>query len=92
MRLGRAALQRCRLVVTTFRAITEFTKSCGRGTAPTGGGLLLKPRSVPHDFQATPVILVAACRRADVLVKERLGLETFLDKLIVKRRQQRRSR
>jgi len=36
----------------------------------------------PHDFQATPGDLVRL-QKADVLVKNGLGLETFLDKLIV---------
>ncbi|MGB7563620.1 MAG: zinc ABC transporter substrate-binding protein, partial [Prochlorococcaceae cyanobacterium] len=66
-------------VVTTFLPITEFTRavagSCATVTAliPTNVG--------PHDFQATPRDL-ARLQKADVLVKNGLGVEAFLDKLV----------
>lgn len=66
-------------VVTTFLPITEFTQavagSCATVTAliPTNVG--------PHDFQATPGDL-ARLQKADVLVKNGLGFEGFLDKLV----------
>ncbi|APD49619.1 zinc ABC transporter substrate-binding protein [Synechococcus sp. CS-602] len=67
-------------VVTTFLPITEFTKAVA-GTCATVEALM--PTTVsPHDFQATPGDLVRL-QKADVLVKNGLGLETFLDKLIV---------
>ena len=66
-------------VVTTFLPITLFTKAVAGDCAlvepllPSGVG--------PHDFQARPADL-ARLQRARVLVKNGLGLETFLDKLI----------
>jgi len=67
-------------VVTTFLPITEFTKAVA-GECATVEPLM--PTTVsPHDFQATPSDLVRL-QKADVLVKNGLGLETFLDKLIL---------
>jgi zinc/manganese transport system substrate-binding protein len=66
-------------VVTTFLPITEFTRAVA-GDCATVQALI--PTNVgPHDFQATPTDL-ARLRKADVLVKNGLGLEQFLGKLI----------
>lgn len=66
-------------VVSTILPITEFTKAVA-GNCATVQPLI--PTNVgPHDFQAKPNDLVLMSK-ADVLVKNGLGLETFLDKLI----------
>ncbi|MCT0200317.1 zinc ABC transporter substrate-binding protein [Synechococcus sp. CS-1325] len=66
-------------VVTTFLPITEFTRAVA-GDCATVQALI--PANVgPHDFQATPSDLVRL-QNASVLVKNGLGLEEFLDKLI----------
>ncbi len=66
-------------VVTTFLPITGFTKAVAGDCATVHA---LVPTNVgPHDFQATPSDLVKL-QKADVLVKNGLGLESFLDKLI----------
>jgi zinc/manganese transport system substrate-binding protein len=66
-------------VVTTFLPITEFTRAVA-GDCATVQALI--PTNVgPHDFQATPTDL-ARLQKADVLVKNGLGLEEFLGKLI----------
>lgn len=66
-------------VVSTILPITEFTKAVA-GNCATVQPLI--PTNVgPHDFQAKPNDLVLVSQ-ADVLVKNGLGLETFLDKLI----------
>ena len=66
-------------VVTTFLPITLFTQAvageCASVTA------LIPPHLGPHDFQATPAD-VNALGTAKVLVKNGLGMEGFLDKLI----------
>ena len=66
-------------VVTTFLPITLFTRAvagdCAEVTA------LIPAASGPHDFQARPGD-VAAIRNAKVLVKNGLGMESFLDKLV----------
>ena len=66
-------------VVTTVLPITLFTKAvageCATVTA------LIPPSLGPHDFQAKPGDLVAL-RQARVLVKNGLGMEGFLDKLV----------
>ncbi len=66
-------------VVTTFLPITLFTRAvagdCAEVTA------LIPAASGPHDFQARPGD-VAAIRNARVLVKNGLGMESFLDKLV----------
>ncbi|MCT0206561.1 metal ABC transporter solute-binding protein, Zn/Mn family [Synechococcus sp. CS-1332] len=66
-------------VVTTFLPITLFTRAvagdCAEVTA------LIPAASGPHDFQAKPGD-VAAIRNARVLVKNGLGMESFLDKLV----------
>jgi zinc transport system substrate-binding protein len=66
-------------VVTTFLPITLFTRAvagdCAEVTA------LVPPGIGPHDFQARPSD-VAALRNASVLVKNGLGMETFLDGLV----------
>ena len=67
------------LVLTTFLPITLFTRAvagdCAEVTA------LIPAASGPHDFQARPGD-VAAIRNARVLVKNGLGMESFLDKLV----------
>ena len=66
-------------VVSTVLPITEFAKAVAGSCAKVQP---LIPANVgPHDFQATPNDLVLI-HQADVLVKNGLGLETFLDKLI----------
>ncbi|MCP9915727.1 metal ABC transporter solute-binding protein, Zn/Mn family [Cyanobium sp. ATX 6F1] len=66
-------------VVTTFLPITEFTRAVAGDCATVNA--LIPTKVGPHDFQATPTDL-ARLRQADVLVKNGLGLEGFLDKLI----------
>ena len=66
-------------VVTTILPITEFTKAVAGSCAKVQP--LIPANRGPHDFQATPNDLVLVSK-ADVLVKNGLGLETFLDKLI----------
>ena len=65
-------------VVTTFLPITLFTEAvageCATITA------LIPPNLGPHDFQATPSD-IAALSNAQILVKNGLGMEYFLDKL-----------
>ncbi len=65
-------------VVTTFLPITLFTEAvageCATVTA------LIPPNLGPHDFQATPTD-IAALSNAQILVKNGLGMEYFLDKL-----------
>ena len=65
-------------VVTTFLPITLFTEAvageCATVTA------LIPPNLGPHDFQATPSD-IAALSNAQILVKNGLGMEYFLDKL-----------
>ena len=72
---GGKALQ----VVTTFLPITLFTRavagSCAEVTA------LVPPGSGPHDFQASPASLLNL-QRARVLVKNGLGMESFLEPLV----------
>jgi zinc/manganese transport system substrate-binding protein len=66
-------------VVTTFLPITIFTRAVAGDCADVTP---LMPSNIgPHDFQATPDQLMRL-RHADVLVKNGLGLEVFLDKLI----------
>ena len=66
-------------VVSTFLPITLFTRAvageCATVTA------LIPPAIGPHDYQASPDA-VTALGRADVLVKNGLGMEGFLDKLV----------
>jgi zinc transport system substrate-binding protein len=66
-------------VLTTLLPITLFTRAvagdCAEVTA------LIPAASGPHDFQARPAD-VAAIRNARVLVKNGLGMESFLDKLV----------
>ncbi len=66
-------------VITTFLPITLFTEAvageCATVTA------LIPPNLGPHDFQATPSD-IAALSNAQILVKNGLGMEYFLDKLI----------
>ena len=66
-------------VVTTFVPITLFTRAVAGECAEVRA--LIPPQMGPHDFQARPADL-AALRDARVLVKNGLGIEAFLDKLI----------
>ena len=66
-------------VVSTVLPVTLFTRAvagdCARVTA------LIPPSTGPHDFQARPGDL-ATLRQARVLVKNGLGMEGFLDRLL----------
>jgi zinc/manganese transport system substrate-binding protein len=66
-------------VVTTILPITLFTRavagSCAEVTA------LVPPGSTAHDVQASPASLLSL-RQARVLVKNGLGMETFLEPLV----------
>lgn len=66
-------------VVTTFVPITLFTRAVAGACAEVRA--LVPPQLGPHDFQARPADL-AALREARVLVKNGLGMEGFLDKLV----------
>jgi len=66
-------------VATTFLPITLFTRavagSCAEVTA------LIPPGGSPHEFQASPASLLSL-RRARVVVKNGLGMESFLEPLV----------
>lgn len=66
-------------VLTTFVPITLFTRAVAGACADVRA--LIPPQIGPHDFQARPSDL-AALRRARVLVKNGLGIEAFLDRLL----------
>ncbi|MDC0251455.1 zinc ABC transporter substrate-binding protein [Synechococcus sp. AH-551-P21] len=66
-------------VVTTFLPITLFTEAVAGECATVTS--LIAPNLGPHDFQATPAD-ISALSNASVLVKNGLGMEYFLDKLI----------
>ncbi|NBP32420.1 MAG: zinc transporter substrate-binding protein [Synechococcaceae bacterium WB8_1A_041] len=66
-------------VLTTFMPINLFTKAVAGNCAEVQA--LIPPNSGPHDFQAKPADL-NALRQAKVLVKNGLGMEGFLGKLI----------
>ncbi len=66
-------------VVTTFVPITLFTRAVAGDCAQVRA--LVPPQVGPHEFQARPADLTAL-RGAQVLVKNGLGIEGFLDKLI----------
>ena len=66
-------------VLTTFVPITLFTRAVAGTCAEVRA--LIPPQIGPHDFQARPSDL-AALRRARVLVKNGLGIEAFLDRLL----------
>jgi zinc transport system substrate-binding protein len=66
-------------VVTTFLPITQFTKAVAGDRAQVTQ--LLPTRTEPHDFQAKPED-IQAIAKAQVLVKNGLGVETFLDDLL----------
>jgi zinc/manganese transport system substrate-binding protein len=74
-----AALGRPLQVVTTFVPVTWFTQAvagpCATVTA------LVPPGTDPHEFQARSADLLAL-RQARLLVKNGLGIEGFLDKLV----------
>ena len=66
-------------VVTTFLPITQFTKAVAGDRAEV---VQLLPTNVgPHDFQAKPSDIQAVAN-ADVLVKNGLEIELFLDDMI----------
>ena len=66
-------------VLTTFMPISLFTKAVAGNCAEVQA--LIPANSGPHDFQAKPADL-NALRQATVLVKNGLGMEGFLGKLI----------
>jgi zinc/manganese transport system substrate-binding protein len=66
-------------VVSTFLPITLFTQAVAGDCATVTA--LIPPSIGPHDFQSSPDA-VTALGRADVLVKNGLGMEGFLDKLV----------
>jgi zinc transport system substrate-binding protein len=66
-------------VMTTFVPITLFTRAVAGDCAEVIA--LIPPNTGPHDFQSKPGDL-AALREARVLVKNGLGMEAFLDKLV----------
>jgi zinc transport system substrate-binding protein len=66
-------------VVSTFLPITLFTRAVAGDCAAVTA--LIPPAISPHDYQASPGA-VTALGQADVLVKNGLGMEGFLDKLV----------
>ncbi|MCP9901886.1 zinc ABC transporter substrate-binding protein [Cyanobium sp. Cruz CV13-4-11] len=66
-------------VMTTFLPITLFTRAVAGDCADVTA--LIPPNTGPHDFQSKPGDL-AALREAQVLVKNGLGMEAFLEKLV----------
>ncbi len=66
-------------VVTTFLPITLFTRAVAGDCATVTP--LIPAGTSPHDFQARPADVVTL-RQAAVLVKNGLGMEGFLEKLI----------
>jgi zinc/manganese transport system substrate-binding protein len=66
-------------VVTTFLPITLFTRAVAGDCADVKA--LIPANAEPHDFQATPADL-AALKQAQLLVKNGLGVESFLTKLV----------
>ena len=67
-------------VVTTVLPITLLTRAVAADCAVVTA--LLPAGAGPHGFQASPSDLVAL-RRARVVIKNGLGLEPFLDKLVI---------
>jgi zinc/manganese transport system substrate-binding protein len=66
-------------VVTTFLPITLFTRAVAGDCASVRS--LIPSSTGPHDFQAKPTDL-ASLGQAQVLVKNGLAIEAFLDKLV----------
>ncbi len=66
-------------VVTTFIPITQFTKAVAGDRAEVNQ--LIPANTGPHDYQAKPED-VQKVVQADVLVKNGLGMEAFLEDLI----------
>lgn len=66
-------------VLTTFMPITLFTKAVAGNCAEVQA--LIPANSGPHNFQAKPADLIAL-RQSKLLVKNGLGMENFLTKLI----------
>ncbi|WP_225938247.1 metal ABC transporter solute-binding protein, Zn/Mn family [Leptothermofonsia sichuanensis] len=63
-------------VVATFLPVYLFTKAVAGDTAEVD--ILIKPGTEVHEYQSTPAD-VQAIARADVLVKNGLGIEEFLE-------------
>lgn len=74
-----AAADKAFKVVTTFLPITLFTRAVAGDCATVTA--LIPPSTGPHDFQAKPGDLTALSQ-AQVLVKNGLEMESFLDKLV----------
>jgi zinc/manganese transport system substrate-binding protein len=66
-------------VVTTILPITLFTRAVAGNCAEVTA--LVPPGSTPHDVQASPASLLSL-RRARVLVKNGLDMESFLEPLV----------
>ncbi len=66
-------------IVATFLPVYMFTKAVAG--EKTEVEILISPGTDPHEYQAKPTDAIAIAE-ADVLVKNGLGFEEFLDKLI----------
>jgi zinc/manganese transport system substrate-binding protein/manganese/iron transport system substrate-binding protein len=66
-------------VVTTTTQLTDFARVIGGDRVRVYG--LLKPNVDPHDYEPTPADL-EALRHADLIVKNGVGLESWLDRTI----------
>ncbi len=66
-------------VVTSFLPMTLFTSAVAGDCATVTA--LIPPNLGPHDFQATPAS-ISSLREAQLLVKNGLGMEEFLEKLL----------
>ncbi len=66
-------------IVTTFLPVYLFTKAVAGETATVD--ILIKPGTEVHEYQSTPAD-VQAIAQADVVVKNGLGIEQFLDSTI----------
>lgn len=66
-------------VVATTTQVADFARNIGGDRIVLTQ--ILKPNVDPHDYEASPAD-VAAIARADVIVKNGVGLETFLDPAI----------
>lgn len=73
---GRNALK----IVTSFLPMTLFTTAVAGDCATVSS--LIPPNLGPHDFQATPAS-ISSLREAQLLVKNGLGMEEFLEKLVI---------
>ena len=66
-------------IVTTTTQLTDFARVLGAGRAEILD--LLKANVDPHDYEPTPADLEAV-RRADLVVKNGIGLEKWLDPML----------